>query len=57
MPLRDNALRGRVPNNLTLQFHRQITEELEAGAIDEAARTMHEHVMVSLPTVLRHYRD
>ena len=57
MPLRHNALRGRVSNNLTLRFHEQITEELEAGEIDAAAHTMHEHVMVSLPTVLRHYNE
>jgi DNA-binding GntR family transcriptional regulator len=57
MPLRHNALRGRVSNNMTLRFHEQITEELEAGQIDAAAQTMHEHVMVSLPTVLRHYKE
>lgn len=57
MPLRHNALRGRVSTNTTLGFHEQITRELAAGDIQAAARTMREHVLVSLPTVTRHYEE
>ncbi|MBR9892590.1 GntR family transcriptional regulator [bacterium] len=56
-PLRFSSLKGRARQNGTLDYHVQLLAELRRGDIPGAAETMREHILVSIPTVLRYYDE
>lgn len=56
-PLRFASLKGRARLNGTLDYHVQLVAELAGGDIAGAAETMREHILISLPTVLRYFDE
>ncbi len=54
-PLRYNVLKKGFGSSSALDYHRAIVAALSGARIEQARTLMREHVLVSLPAVLKHY--